>query len=49
MAKVKHTADARVLGGVDISKHRHEVLISAPGKQPMSSSRAPRLNCGTAS
>ena len=33
MAKVEHTADARVLVGIDISKHRHEVLIAAPGKQ----------------
>ncbi len=32
MAKVDHTADARVLVGVDISKHRHEVLIAVPGK-----------------
>ena len=29
---VEHTADARVLVGIDISKHRHEVLIAAPGK-----------------
>ncbi len=33
MAKVEHTADARVLVGVDISKHRHEVLTAARGKQ----------------
>ena len=32
MAKVEHTSDARVLVGIDISKHRHEVLIAAPGK-----------------
>ena len=32
MAKVNYTPDARVLVGVDISKHRHEVLIAAPGK-----------------
>ena len=32
MAKVKHTSDARVLVGIDISKHRHEVLIAIPGK-----------------
>ncbi|WP_164876177.1 IS110 family transposase, partial [Falsirhodobacter deserti] len=32
MAKVKHTLDARVLVGIDISKHRHEVLIATPGK-----------------
>lgn len=32
MAKVEHTADARVLVGIDISKHRHEVLIAVPGK-----------------
>lgn len=32
MAKVEHTSDARVLVGIDISKHRHEVLISVPGK-----------------
>jgi transposase len=29
---VEHTSDARVLVGIDISKHRHEVLIAAPGK-----------------
>ncbi|SFN21944.1 Transposase, partial [Thioclava dalianensis] len=33
MTKVQHTADARVLVGIDISKHRHEVLIAAPGKR----------------
>ena len=32
MAKVEHTSDARVLVGIDISKHRHEVLIAAPRK-----------------
>lgn len=32
MAKVEHTSDARVLVGIDISKHRHEVLIAAPGE-----------------
>ena len=32
MAKVEHTSDARVLVGIDISKHRHEVLIAVPGK-----------------
>lgn len=32
MAKVEHTSDARVLVGIDISKHRHEVLIAGPGK-----------------
>lgn len=32
MAKVEHTADAPVLAGIDISKHRHEVLIAVPGK-----------------
>ncbi len=32
MTKFEHTADARVLVGIDISKHRHEVLIAAPGK-----------------
>ena len=32
MAKVEHTADACVLVGIDVSKHRHEVLISVPGK-----------------
>ena len=32
MTKVEHTADARVLVGIDISKHRHEVLIAVPGK-----------------
>ncbi|WP_348638984.1 hypothetical protein [Thioclava sp. DLFJ4-1] len=34
MTKVQHTADARVLVGIDISEHRHEVLIAAPGKRP---------------
>jgi transposase len=33
MARTETTPDARVLVGVDISKHRHEVLISVPGKQ----------------
>ena len=32
MAKVEHTSDACVLVGIDISKHRHEVLIAVPGK-----------------
>lgn len=32
MAKVEHASDARVLVGIDISKHRHEVLIAVPGK-----------------
>lgn len=32
MAKVELTSDARVLVGIDISKHRHEVLIAIPGK-----------------
>ena len=32
MAKVEHTSDARVLVGIDISKHRHEVLIAVPSK-----------------
>ena len=32
MAKVEHTSNARVLVGIDISKHRHEVLIAVPGK-----------------
>ena len=32
MAKVEHTADASILVGPDISKHRHEVLIAIPGK-----------------
>jgi hypothetical protein len=32
MAKVEHTSDTRVLVGIDISKHRHEVLIAVPGK-----------------
>ena len=32
MTKVEHTSDARVLVSIDISKHRHEVLIAALGK-----------------
>ena len=32
MAKIDYTPDARVLVGIDISKHRHEVLITAPGR-----------------
>ena len=32
MTKIEHTSDTRVLVGIDISKHRHEVLISVPGK-----------------
>ena len=31
MAKVENTPDASVLVGIDISKHRHEVLIAVPG------------------
>lgn len=31
-AKAEHTSDVRVLVGIDFSKHRHEVLISVPGK-----------------
>lgn len=33
MAKVEFTADACVLVGIDISKHRHDVLIAEPGRQ----------------
>ena len=33
MAKVEHTSDARVLVGIDISKHRHEVLIAARARR----------------
>jgi transposase len=33
MAWTETTTDARVLVGIDISKHRHEVLIAVPGKQ----------------
>lgn len=32
MTKVEHTADARVLVGIDISKYRHEVLFAVLGK-----------------
>lgn len=32
MTKIHDTTDARVLVGIDISKHRHEVLIAVPGK-----------------
>ena len=32
MAKNEHPSDAGVLVGIDISKHRHEVLIAVPGK-----------------
>jgi transposase len=32
MAKAKHTTDACILVGIDISKNRHEVLIDMPGK-----------------
>ena len=32
MAESNITMDARVLVGIDISKHRHEVLIAVPGK-----------------
>jgi len=32
MAKIDYTSDARVLAGIDIAKHRHEVLIAVPGK-----------------
>ena len=33
MAKVEHTSHASVLVGIDISKHRREVLIAVPGKR----------------
>jgi transposase len=33
MTEIEHAPGARVLVGIDISKHRHEVLIAAPGKQ----------------
>ena len=32
MAKIEHTSDTYVLVGIDVSKHRHEVLIAVPGK-----------------
>lgn len=32
MTKAHDTTDARVLVGIDISKHCHEVLIALPGK-----------------
>jgi hypothetical protein len=32
MAKAQHTADARILVGIDISKNRHEVLTAVPGR-----------------
>jgi hypothetical protein len=32
MAKIDDTPDVRVLVGIDTFKHRHEVLIAAPGK-----------------
>lgn len=32
MAESNITMDARVLVGIDISKHRHEELIAVPGK-----------------
>ena len=32
MTKAHDTTAVRVLVGIDISKHRHEVLIAAPGK-----------------
>lgn len=32
MTKVEHRSDARVLVGIDLSRHRHEALISASGK-----------------
>ena len=40
MTKVHDTTDARVLVGIDISKHRHEVLIAVPGK-----TRRRRMTC----
>jgi hypothetical protein len=30
MAKAQHTADTRILVGIDISKNRHEVLFAVP-------------------
>ncbi len=32
MAKAQHTADTRILVGIDISKNRQEVLIAVPDK-----------------
>ena len=33
MARIETAPGARVLAGIDISKHRHEALIGVPGKQ----------------
>jgi transposase len=33
MTEIEHAPGARVLVGIDISKHRHEVLIAVPGKK----------------
>ena len=33
MTEIEDAPGARVLVGIDISKHRHEVLIAVPGKQ----------------
>jgi transposase len=32
MAKAQHTAETRILVGIDISRNRHEVLIAVPNK-----------------
>ena len=33
MTRADTKPDTQVLVGIDISKHRHEVLIAVPGKQ----------------
>lgn len=42
MDKIDYTPDARVLAGMrgDISKHRHEVLVDAPGNACIQIGRA---------
>ena len=32
IAKIEHTSDTSILVGIDISEHRHKVLIAVPGK-----------------
>ena len=33
MVKIVYTSDTRVLVGIDVSKHRYEVLIAIPGRR----------------
>jgi hypothetical protein len=43
MAEVEHTSDTRVLVGIDISKHRHEVLIAVPRQDAPAAQKPQRV------